>query len=243
MSRTDSNYLSQEYWQQRLSEHFDLTGVGHSAYSLSYNQWLYRRKRRCIEEVFEHQDLAGKRVMDIGCGTGFFVDWYLRRGAKVTGIDITSVAIEQLSATFDADFVVADITDPSFARPDPVDIVNMWDVIYHIVDPDAYERAIDNITRSLKPGGLFLFTDWFGYRTDREVAEHVRARCMETHREVLEARGFELASVYPLYRYLNKRTISGKVDNMLGRLYFVLDNRSRRIAPDNLSLGVWKLGN
>ncbi len=149
-------YQPKEYWERRLLQHLDLEGVGHVAFRTTYNGWLFRRKRRCIDEFFKNRDLRGKHVLDIGCGTGLFVEWYLRQGAKVTGVDITTVAVEKLSTKFDADFQVADITDPSFSVHGLFDIVNMWDVIFHIVDRTAFERAIVNIKNCLKPGGLFL---------------------------------------------------------------------------------------
>lgn len=240
MAQSEPAYEPKRYWESRLTDNFDLRGVGHSAFSPAYNKWLYRRKRRCIDDFFEDRDLNGSDVLDIGCGTGFFVEWYLSRGARVTGVDITSISVERLSARFDATFHVADVTDPAFPACGPFDIVNMWDVIYHIVDPDAFEHAISNIAARLKPGGLFLFTDWFGLPMDREVAAHVRARCLATYRRALPPRGLELLSLQPLYTRLNKRNVGMRADDRLGPLYFFLDNRARRIATDNLSLSVWR---
>ena len=130
MAQLQPAYQPKQYWERRLSQHFDLQGVGHIAFSTAYNGWLFRRKRRCMGQFFKNRDLRGKDVLDIGCGTGFFVEWYLRQGAKVTGVDITTVSVETLSTKFDADFQVADITDPSFSVHGLFDIVNMWDVIF-----------------------------------------------------------------------------------------------------------------
>src|SRR5207247_11416024 len=71
--------------------------------------------------------LAGRRVLDVGCGTGFFTDFYLRRGATVTGLDITTTSVERLRQRFpDARFVLADVSE---SVPDErFDLVNAFDV-------------------------------------------------------------------------------------------------------------------
>jgi SAM-dependent methyltransferase len=234
-------YDPKRYWEQRLRNSFTLGHVGHIDFDEAYNAWLYRRKRRCIASCFRAVPLAGKEVLDVGCGTGFFVGWYLGRGAKVFGLDITEVSIANLGVTYPgARFATQDISAPGYIAPRPFDIVNMWDVMYHIVDPAAYARTLDNVRASLKSGGWFLFTDWFGAPADARVADHVTARCLATHRRELARRGFELVRIQPLYNALNK-VHSRRFDNRLAALYFLVDSLSTKVAADNLSLGVWRV--
>ena len=163
---------------------------------------------------------------------------YLRRGAKVVGIDITDVSIEKLKQRHEAKFFTQDIADPHYRPYGQFDLVNMWDVIYHIVETDAFNQALQNISMSLKQGGLLLITDWFGASSDLRVAEHVKVRCLETYHENLGKR-FELKELRPLYNVLNKPHF-GRADNYLAWLYFALDNFSTKAPSDNLSLAVWR---
>lgn len=234
------NYSPRDYWEQRLSGSFNLRGVGHRNFSEGYNRSLYHRKTQCLERAMAGVPVEGKQVLDVGCGTGFFVDWYLRHGATVRGIDITEVSISQLRERFaGSDFRTLDIGAPDYSVDRQFDIVNMWDVIYHIVVPDAFDRALANIAKSLRPGGLFLLTDWFGAPADTRVAAHVHARCLSTHSAKLGALGFELVRMHPLYHLLNKRHL-GSLDNQLAPFYCWLDDRATTISRDNLSLGVWR---
>lgn len=233
------SYTPSTYWEDRLKRSFNLRGVGHLNFSESYNAWLYRRKARCIEARLRDVPLRGTRVLDVGCGTGFFVDWYSRRGADVTGVDITEVSVERLRTKFLGAFYTRDITAPDFSVPGPFDIVNMWDVMYHIVDPDAYDRALTNIAGHLKPAGLFLTTDWFGAPADSRVADHVQARCLGTYQEKLGRLGLDLVGVSPLYGALNKR-ILGSADNLLAPVYYLLDGFARQVSRRNLSLSLWR---
>jgi SAM-dependent methyltransferase len=233
------NYDPKKYWEQRLASSFSLGKVGHIDFNEAYNAWLYRRKKRCIASCLRDVPLDRKDVLDVGCGTGFFVDWYLKQGASVFGMDITEVSVAKLRQQHKAEFATQDISAPGYRAPRKFDIVNMWDVMYHIVDPAAFERTLDNVSASLKPGGLFLFTDWFGAPSDARVAEHVTARCLDTYRRALTTRGFELVGVYPLYNALNK-VHRRRFDDRLGGLYFLFDSLSNSIPKDNLSLGLWR---
>jgi SAM-dependent methyltransferase len=232
------SYEPSKYWERRLSNCFDLRGVGHIGYGEAYNEWLYRRKKYVIERCLRQVPLQGHHVLDVGCGTGFFVQWYLDRGAIVHGLDITTTSIDRLTRQFGHNFQVQDISDPSYRPPRLFDVVNMWDVIYHIISETGFQQAFRNIARSLQPGGLLLFTDWFGAPCDSSVADHVRARCLDTYKEVLPGLGFRLVSTIPLYHFLNKPHLP-RFDDHLGRLYFLLDCAMRTISSDNISLGLW----
>ncbi|RMF26012.1 MAG: hypothetical protein D6759_20410, partial [Chloroflexi bacterium] len=73
MKRRATDY--RHYWERRLIRHPNLKGTGHRAFSLAYNRVLYQAQRDCLELVLaRHQiSLQGKRVLDIGSGTGFYV--------------------------------------------------------------------------------------------------------------------------------------------------------------------------
>jgi SAM-dependent methyltransferase len=236
-----ASYDPKRYWEARLSKSFSLKGVGHIGFSDRYNRWLYHRKDKCLTAALSATDLRGTRVLDVGCGTGFFVQWYRARGADVSGIDITNVSIERLKQRFGDQFSVQDISDPAYQPSQLFDIVNMWDVMYHIVAPDAFERALSNLARSLKPGGLLLLTDWFGAADDVRVADHVQGRCLQTYKARLIPKGFHLVGINSLYHLLNRPHLR-RVDNYLGWLYYALDNKRTDVATDNISLGVWQLG-
>ncbi len=232
-------YRPKRYWEKRLAENFNARGVGHFGFGDAYNEWLYRRKARVIAACFEGVALELKRVLDVGCGTGFFVEWYRARGAVVSGIDITEVSVTKLRERFGGDFRTQDVSDPEFRPFGAFDVVNMWDVMYHVTDPAAFERALDNVAASLADGGLFLCTDTFGAEEDRMAADHVRTRCLRTYLDRAPSRGLELVRVMPLYRLLNDRRL-GRLDDRLGGLYFVLDGLARRPSRRGLSLAVWK---
>jgi SAM-dependent methyltransferase len=237
---SQGSYQPRLYWENRLQSNFNLRGVGHIGFSESYNKWLYRRKEAVIKALFCGVNLAGKHVLDIGCGTGFFVAWYLRRGAQVSGIDITDVSVREMSKQFEGHFRTQDIADRNYEPSAVFDVVNMWDVIYHIVDDRALDHALNNIARSLKHHGLLLFTDRLGAQCDARIAPHVRYRALSTHKKLLGQRGFAFVGAKPLYRMLDVPHFGSKLDNYLGRFYYLLDKYQRELATDNLSVSAWR---
>lgn len=100
----------------------------------------------------------GLRVLDVGCGGGFTTEFLAKRGARVAGVDravrIVEVAREharEQGLTIDYRQGVAEslpFTNETF------DVVTCVDVLEHVAD---LKRTIDEISRVLKPDGLFLF--------------------------------------------------------------------------------------
>src|SRR5262249_28085121 len=57
-----------------------------------YDGQVYRERVRNVERFMG--EVAGQRVLDLGCGVGFFGGTAQRRGARVTGLDFSAVALE-----------------------------------------------------------------------------------------------------------------------------------------------------
>lgn len=245
-------YKPDDYWESRLTERFRLSGVGHIRFSEFYNKWLYKAKTRALDKALRiHQpDLSDKAVCDIGCGTGFFVEYYSRRGVKhITGIDITRVSIENLKSKYPQyDFITADISGSSgiVETGHRFGLLNVFDVLYHIKDDEAFKRAIANIAAMAENGALILATDVYG-ESDIDIAEHVEFRSKATYDEGFGKNDISIEAVYPLY-YLLNRPIFGCIikgaldklgrglDNSLAPLYYYLDGVLVSVKRSNLRL-------
>ena len=73
---------AKEYWQHRLGEAIDLGGVGYKALGTPFNQWLYRLRRAVFLGRMRALRLpwSAMRVLDVGCGTGFYLDRWAELG-------------------------------------------------------------------------------------------------------------------------------------------------------------------
>jgi SAM-dependent methyltransferase len=98
------------------------------------------------------EDVAGKLVLDVGCGMGRFADVVERWGGRVVGIDL-SLAVEAAHANLggrpNVRILQADLFRLPF-RPGAFDIVYSIGVLHHT--PDC-EKAFRAILRYVRPGG------------------------------------------------------------------------------------------
>ena len=105
--------------------------------------------------------LAGKRVLDVGCGGGILAESMAGRGALVTGIDLGERALgvarlHLLESRQNVDYRLVSAEALAQELPGNFDIVTCMEMLEHVPDPASVVRAC---TKLLKPGGqLFLST-------------------------------------------------------------------------------------
>ena len=197
------SYRPQEFWEQRLSEQFDLRGTGETTLSLAYNKACYALRADVLTRALHTAaaTVRGKRVLDIGCGTGFWTEFYASLGAHYTGLDIAQVSVDQLATRYpDQRFARADVSDG--VPGGPFDIVNVFDVLYHVTDEARWQAALRHLAAAIVPGGLLLVTDVFSDRGT--LAEHNVMRPLSRYLEVLGEAGLVQEQLRPTHVLLNR---------------------------------------
>jgi len=104
--------------------------------------------------------LAGATVLDLACGSGRSSRALARRGALVTGVDISAAMVDRACQVETADplgiaYIVADAADPTAGAVvgGPYDaVVCMWG----LTDIDNLGGVLDTVARVLRPGGFFV---------------------------------------------------------------------------------------
>ena len=104
--------------------------------------------------------LAGKRIVDVGCGGGILSEAMVRRGAHVTGIDLAekSLKVAQLHALESGVAVSYEaIAAEALAAREPAgfDVVTCMEMLEHVPDPSSIVAACAAL---VKPGGDVFFS-------------------------------------------------------------------------------------
>jgi 2-polyprenyl-6-hydroxyphenyl methylase/3-demethylubiquinone-9 3-methyltransferase len=105
--------------------------------------------------------LAGKRVLDIGCGGGILSDSMARKGANVTGIDLSvkALRVAQLHAleagTANVNYQEISAEAMALEQPGEFDVVTCMEMLEHVPDPASVVRACSTL---VKPGGWVFFS-------------------------------------------------------------------------------------
>jgi SAM-dependent methyltransferase len=163
-------------------------------------------------------DLAGKRVLDIGCGRGRWSKEFAARGALVTGIDFSSDAIglnrrDMPGCTFEC----MSVLELDRLEPGSFDIVNSVTVIQH-VPRDSHEKIFNDIHTLLSKDGTFcmlesIYNPIGGGGSDHADGEYTFFWTRDAWIDLAEGSGFELETLkgclyLPLMR-LYERWIEG----------------------------------
>ena len=104
--------------------------------------------------------LAGKRVLDVGCGGGILSEAMARRAADVTGLDLSDKALKvaQLHALETGTAVkyrLQSVEDFAATDPGPFDVITCMEMLEHVPDP---AQTIAACARLVRPGGLVVFS-------------------------------------------------------------------------------------
>ena len=110
--------------------------------------------------IDQRSPLAGKQVLDVGCGGGILSESMARRGASVTGIDLgekpLNVAkLHAMESQLNVEYLKISAEEMADVHPNTYDIVTCMEMLEHVPDPTSTIRAC---SRLVKPGGSVYFS-------------------------------------------------------------------------------------
>ncbi|PCE27868.1 bifunctional 3-demethylubiquinol 3-O-methyltransferase/2-polyprenyl-6-hydroxyphenol methylase [Paraburkholderia acidicola] len=113
-----------------------------------------------LKWIDAHAALAGKRVLDIGCGGGILSESMASLGATVKGIDLSSQALGvadlhslESGVTVDYEEIAAEAL--AAREPATYDVVTCMEMLEHVPEPAAVVAACATL---VKPGGWVFFS-------------------------------------------------------------------------------------
>ncbi|MCH9674612.1 MAG: bifunctional 2-polyprenyl-6-hydroxyphenol methylase/3-demethylubiquinol 3-O-methyltransferase UbiG [Gammaproteobacteria bacterium] len=180
--------------------------------------------------IDERARVAGKHVLDIGCGGGILAEAMAALGANVTAIDLAPapLAVARIhAATNNVDVTYTQISAEDFAneRPHGFDVVTCLEMLEHVPDPASTVAAC---ARLVKPGGHVFFST-----INRNLKAYVFAIIGVEYMLRLLPRGTHEYAKFIRPSELDEatRTTTLTLESMIGMTYNPLTKRYR-LAPD-----------
>ncbi len=196
------------YWEDRLTRVSGLHGVGYLGLGQQFNHWLYRVRARVLDRLVRslRLDLGNMDVLDVGSGTGFYIEQWRKLGVRsIAGCDLTDASINNLQERFpEQKFFRLDIGGDLPPLRQTYDVVSVFDVLYHIVDDERYSKAISNVHQLLRPRGWLFYADYFLHAASPQRATHMVNRTLALVEQVLRHAGFQTVRRVPMFVLMNK---------------------------------------
>lgn len=107
-----------------------------------------------------HAQLAGKKVLDVGCGGGILSEAMAQRGATVTGIDMGEAPLKiaklhALESGLNIEYQKIPVEELAEQQAESFDVVTCLEMLEHVPDPSSIIRACYKLC---KPGGQVFFS-------------------------------------------------------------------------------------
>ena len=186
--RIGAYYQSEDY----ISHSDTRKGLINQLYHIA-RDYMLGRKRSMVEGA-----TSSKRLLDIGCGTGYFAGHLKSHGFEVSGVEADEKARTHARERFGLEVHPPEVLEEG-ALSGPFGTISLWHVLEHLHDPHLY---LSRAAELLNSGGILLiavpnFTafdakwydiHWAGYDVPRHLW-HFRPDTLST---LVKGHGFEL---------------------------------------------------
>jgi len=143
----------QKYYNQKARD-FDELALTYNNKS-RYKRFFYKTRFNKVVKALAFE--KGEKILDLGCGSGYYVKYLVDKGAEAYGIDLSGEYIKQAKSYVSSDranFKIASAINVPF-RNEYFDKVLMTEVIEHVPNN---KKALKEVRRVLKTGGSAVIT-------------------------------------------------------------------------------------
>jgi SAM-dependent methyltransferase len=171
--QADRDYFPIDFANRVVSGEY-VTGINAGGWR-SYARREIQRGREIVRLIQKRIPIAGRRMLDVGCGYGGALIAFAEQGAEVVGVEISEerarVGRKRLADLgIEVDYRLDDICEPGIQRRlGTFDIIVVQDVLEHVLDPGQTIRMLSSL---LRPGGVIYAQVGNKYSPDQLLSDH-----------------------------------------------------------------------
>lgn len=184
------------------------------------DQVEYPRNARILDLIQDY--IKSGSLLDLGVGTGLFMEIAIQRGFEVSGLDVSDYAIKEVAKRLkiksNKKLVVSELQSTTFPSQS-FDVVNLRHSIEHVKDP---AKLLKQVFRVLKPGGMVSIATPNSYGWHAKIYQnlwphwsvpyHIQFFSKQSLKDIVNKAGFKIVvfkteelTNYDLFRAFLKR--------------------------------------
>jgi 2-polyprenyl-3-methyl-5-hydroxy-6-metoxy-1,4-benzoquinol methylase len=225
-----SQFDSTAYWLTRHQEQPGLwQSVGFKSGSSALNDAFYLARQRGLDRLRRSfkWNFRDHTVLDVGCGLGYFSQYYYRLGAKVCGIDISPIAISACSSLELSCLFNVSASKVGEVFQEPFDFIHCFDVLYHVLDDNEWSAILEAFAKVSHVNTIWVLTEIHSKHM-RSTAPHVKKRSLGMYQSALAKSGRKIVLELPLYWLYS---VSPRVAKRFPFLLTFLDPLGHFVSP------------
>lgn len=229
--RPDDDQLAGYYDSEEYISHSDEDNslVGR-LYKIA-RSFALKRKRKLIEKLSPNE-----RLLDVGCGTGYFIDYCKQNGWQVNGVEPNDLARSQAEEKTNIK-IQQDLAEVkgSFG------VITLWHVLEHLPN---LEETLNQLKSILAPGGVLIIavpnfeayeaTTFKEYWAAYDVPRHLYHFNLKSVQSLTKKNGLKIARTYPMKldsfyisllsnknKYRSNKYINSFITGLLSNIYAI----------------------
>lgn len=182
--------------------------------------------------LFVEQFKNSGRLLDVGCGNGYFLELARRRGWKISGTEISEYCSNYCKEEFGISVKSGEIFEANLPS-NHFDIITIWHTLEHVKNPMDYLLEFNRILKTdgllfiLIPNTRFLLNFLKGWKwiARSEITEHLYFFSNDSLEYMLQKSGFDvihegIGNMESIRSCLRENVI--KVFSVIGRVFYIL---------------------
>lgn len=219
-------YYEEKYYQELK---------GHYEKEYNEDELLYfENEARLAEATLKKYGVRILSLLDLGCGEGFFANYFLKSGASLKLVDFSDFGLNSQNPHLSKFFEKSSIDDfllSTVNSKDNFDLINLDNVLEHVIDPISLLNMLKNIMDENTILRIEVPNDFSPMQADllkRElttatwvtIPEHLSYFGVNSLQNLVNDQGFNIVSTqmkFPVEMFLYNRNSNYSVDKTLGK--------------------------